>query len=169
VNRIWANERICAVLVAGLVFAAMISFKLATRPKPGSIEYHYDRLVFLRSQYGVWKEPKSTRDYFRIATVRRYLAGKPTLEQYLDQQEEDQLALVRLGFFARREFWLKTDLSGEAFINAFERSLRNSVVDTNWFIHGDGRSNWFRFTCRREDMSKAEQIVHRLDRNSPKR
>ena len=145
----------------------MISFKLANRPRPGSIEYHYGRLLFLRN-YDVWKEPKSTREYFRIATLRRYLAGRPTLEEYIDQQEEDQLALIRLGFFERREFDTKTVLSGK-FINDFGNSMSNSVVDHNWFIlFSDSRSNWFRVTCRREDMSTVQQIVHRLDSNSPK-
>ena len=168
-NRIWANKGIRAVLVVSLVFAGILSFRLATRPRPGSIDYHYDRLLFLRSYYGVWKEPQSTREVFRITTVARYLAGKPTLQQYIDQQEEDQLALIRLGFFERREFHLKTALSG-TFINDLESSMSNSVVDRNWFIHFDGsRSNWFRVTCRSEDMSNVQQIVHRLDSASPKR
>src|SRR6266496_4858598 len=91
------------ILTGILAVLAAVVVGFFALPRPGSIRYHRDRLGHLRnSKYS--GEPSTLTDYFRYETWLWYLHGKRSPK--IEEMEEHQQALIRLGYFERREFTL---------------------------------------------------------------
>jgi hypothetical protein len=98
-------------------------------------------------------------DLFQIRTLQRMLpwlmSGRPTLQQWVDQLEEERLALVRLGYYERKWLpWKERDMEWEsAFANtAVWRGSGLMSLDSR-------RENEICITARPCDISEVDAII----------
>jgi hypothetical protein len=157
------KKRAVLVATAGVLLIVLIVELTKKRPAPGSVEENYERLVYLRANCDLWREPSSGRDYFRLSTLRYYLAGKPSLKGYLDECEELQVALIKAGVYERREFKLERGLNA-LFVSNFLKTMSNSAGDQSWFLdYDDTQTNSVRITCRKLEMPSVSRVIRQLD------
>jgi hypothetical protein len=172
------KSKLRLVLSALVLFGAIALFWELGRPMPGTIPYHLQRVGELRKSTS-WKwgpreqrhgsagksVPANATAYIHPKTWLWFLAGRPTITSHIEQQEEHQKALIRLGYFERREFTLMHRTVDAQFWPQFHLSISNSSMsDWRWFIHlDDQRPSVIRVTASKADIPLFERIVRELD------
>lgn len=132
---------------------------LALFPRPGTVEYHLERLGALR-QGTFAGEPSTLRDYFRRDTVAWYLHGKPKISD----MEQEQVALIRLGYFERRDLTFRRELDAHL-VSAFRLAVSNSpLAEWRYMVHLDStKPSVLRITTCKADVPVFERILEQLN------
>jgi hypothetical protein len=126
------------------------------KESPDTIDYHFQRFVFLRKNT-VFSKPKDLKGYLQPATINWYWNGQPSVGDQFREQELHQDALVRLGFFETREF--KWSGNQRAFVTSFIQKLRSQgILETCAFGFSAG-SNSFLITTRKEEFPAIKKII----------
>jgi hypothetical protein len=160
------RKRLIIIAVAMIV---AIVFTVATiAPRRESIRYHVDRLHYLRqplyrdapSELDGKGRPVHLADYLRFRTWRWYWRGGLSTTKLIEEQEKHQQALIRLGYYDRREFAL-TNRTIDAQLFAM---VTNGVDgESVWLLMDDSKEKWFRVTARKVDMPLVERSVIDFD------
>ena len=155
------------VVIVSFAFVALIVgiVAFALLPRPGSVRYHLERLDHLRQSKQI-STPSSIRDFFRMDTWQWYLNGKPSI----DAMEQEQQALIRLGYFERRELTLNHRTLDAQLWGEFRSAVSNSsLAEWRYMLHlDDHRPSVIRVTTCKADMPVFERVVRQIDNNLPK-
>src|SRR6266536_1916019 len=115
------------IVVPMIIIAAAVVVVVAISPPRGTVRYHLERLGSLRQQQP-WSGPSSFGDYFRPRTWAWYLRGRLSVSDRVAAMEEHQNALIRLGYFERREFTLRHRRLGAEFWSEFRPAVSNATL-----------------------------------------
>ena len=135
----------------------------ALLPRPGNIRYHLQRLGALRQT--TFTRPSTIQDYFRKDTWSWYLHGRPSIENMIEEMEHEQQALIRLGYFQRRELTFSHRTLDAQFWSQFHSAISNSsLAEWRYMLHLDtSRTSVIRLTTCKTDIPVFEAIVAQLD------
>lgn len=142
----------------------VISYFAINRPS-GTVAYHLARYNELKKEFRMApRDPSRLGDYFRMRTLLWYLKGKPSL---VADWEQEQKALLDLGYFERREVVITNrELGADAWR---DRTLSNAFFggSNSWTVHlDDQRRSWVRVTGT--NLDAFEKIVRRWDSQQAK-
>lgn len=151
------------VMVGGLV-ALAVTLGVLTG-EPDTVPYHLARLS--RSMRPTTKMPPADlKGYFRLETLSWYLKGRQSGQA---QREKAVQALIRLGYFERREFPLQYRLLDLQFIDELHSTCSSNLcLRTNkyWAMDYNRTTSVVRVTIRKEAMPICESIIATLDRKA---
>jgi hypothetical protein len=153
----------CGRIIAGIVGLVLaIGLVVYVRSRRGERAVHIDRFneLLLESGRGSSREPTRFREYFRLDTLRWYLRGKPT---WISDWEQEQNALLKAGYFERREIVLTNRQLGATAWK--DGAVSNAFFGTKkaWVIHmDDQRPEWVRVTGT--NLDEFERIVRSWDK-----
>ena len=162
-----ARKAVIATSITVVVIAALCFGP----PNKNSVSYHLNCMRSLDRSWpgplsGTWSGPPSLRFYLYPRVWSWYLRGRPSLEQSLSQKDEHRQALVKLGYFEKRDFTLARrtlDPSGKAEFNSL---LTNAPFSDKhhwvWAV-ADDRPSVVTVTALRADMPVWSNIVSRFD------
>ena len=147
------------ILVLAVVVCLVVYFRSTHDDR--TVGYHVARFnqLLLQSGQGVSREPSRFRDYFRLDTLRWYLRGKPT---WISEWEQEQNALLALGYFERREIVLTNRQLGATAWK--DTAVSNAFFGTNksWVVHmDDQKPAWVRVTGT--NLDEFERIIRSWD------
>ncbi len=155
------------VLIFSCAFVAVIVgvVAFALLPRPGSVRYHLERLGHFRQSKHI-STPSSIRDFLRPDTWQWYLNGKPSI----DAMEQEQQALIRLGYFERRELILNHRPLDAQLWGEFRSAVSNSsLTEWRYMLHlDDHRPAVIEVTTCKADIPVFERVVRQIDTNSTK-
>ncbi len=143
----WCGMR---AIVAVLIFCE-------TPTNRDTVAFHVRRLALLSG--GPPATIRRARDLFQIGNLQRRLkwlmSGRPTFQQWADKLEEEQLALVRLGYYDRK--WLPWKDRDREWESAFTNTAvwRGSGV----MLWESRRANEICITARPSDISEVDAII----------
>jgi hypothetical protein len=162
-QRPYFRQTILAACGIGLVLWAWRSELGAPREKkgPDTVGYHYGRLKQLRNNV-VGKKPASVKALFHPRALNWYLEGRPTIQEQYQRMETHQAALIRLGYFERRDFPWKGNLNqlGTAVLKA----MKDNRIDFFPRIETqNGYSDHVFVTTRKEDMPAIGRLIRKLE------
>jgi len=137
----------CAAAIALLLFAVVAT------PNRNTISYHLQYLTVLKQ--GPFVPPHRVRDVFSRRTLQWLRLGRPTFQEWGDRLEEEQQALINLGYYERK--WVPWK-NGE---QEWESAFTNTAIWRERFcIHGDfRRPTEIRLTARPAEILEFEAIV----------
>jgi|SRR5690242_8711176 len=143
-------------LKACAVFAAIAAFLLLIKisyPDRNTVQYHLSCLASLNR--GPFVRPKSLSGWLRPDTLRWYLSGRPTVQEWGDELEGHQQALIALGYYKRR--WLPWRPGDRAWELAFTNAR---VWKAPYAMHFDFRKpSEIQITARPADLAEFELLV----------
>ena len=156
-------------LTSALILVVAVIVGLTLLPRPDSVRHHLACLAYLRGQaprIGV----SSLSDYFHY---RIWLWGNSEGTQSIfrrgDMLEEHEQALIRLGYFERREFTLSQRTLNAQVWSEFRAMVSNSgVADPRWLHFGQPSPSVIQLTACKADMPIFESIVLKLDTTQAK-
>jgi len=141
------------VICAGCIFIVTLVMFCETMASRDTVSSHVQRLTLLKQGPFLIRGP---RDIFRRSTLQWLMLGRPTYLEWADRLEEEQQALVRLGYYDRKWFpWKDRDAEWEsAFTNT-------AVWRGRYYVHGGGpqRPAEIRITARPRDVSEFDTIL----------
>ena len=145
---------------SGLVAVALGIAAFVLLPRPGSVRYHLQRLGDLRQTKFI-SRPSTLRDYFRRDTWLWYFHGRPSI----GDMEQEQQALIQIGYFERRELTFSHRALDERFWSEFRSAVSNSpLAEWRYMLHlDDRRPSVIRLTTCKADIPVFERIAAQLD------
>jgi hypothetical protein len=148
------------VLISASVVLTIAIAAFVFLPRPGTVPYHLQRLGDLRHSKFV-SRPSTLRDYLRSDTWLWYLRGKPSLPD----MEQEQQALIQLGYFERRELTFRHRSLDAQLWSEFRSAVSNSpLAECRYMLHlDDSRPSVIRVTTYKTDIPVFERIVSELD------
>jgi hypothetical protein len=146
--------------VLALLLALAVPLILLTRDTD-TIAYHLARLSASDSTARL--PPEQFRDYFRLKTLSWYLSGCPPTHA---QSQKEVQALIRLGYFERRDFPLQNRLLDAQFVEELHSICRSNLyLRTNYWQMGyNCPASIISVTIRKDCMPICESIITNLDR-----
>jgi hypothetical protein len=158
------------IIIAGALIIAIAVTVATIAPRRESVRYHVNRLHYLRQP--LYKDAPSEldgngrlvhlADYLHFRTWRWYWRGGLNIARLIEEQEKHQQALIRLGYYDRREFVL-TNRTIDAQLFAMAMVTNGVDGESVWLQMDDSKEKWFRVTARKVDMSLVERSVIDFD------
>ena len=151
-NLIPRNALTVFIAGAAIVATGILLLSIAVLER-NTIEYHVWRLNRLKK--GPFLPPKAPGDFLQARTLRWFMYGRPTYQEWGDELEQHQQALIRLEFYQRR--WLEWHDRDPTWESAFTNT---AVWKARYTLHGDfTRASEIRVTARPEDILEFEKVV----------
>lgn len=148
-------------------------------PAPGTVAYHLQKLGRVRTSKS-WKwgpkfhyldsagrpVPGNALAYANPKTWIWYLNGRPTITSTIEEQEKQQQALIRLGYFERRELTFSHRTLDAELWSQFRTAVSNAPLsEPCYMLHiDDSRRTMIGVTTSKADLPVFERIVTQLDK-----
>ena len=172
------KSKLLSLLLALSLLAIFALIHHLAGPASGTIAYHLQKLGQLRAReawrWGPTEQltdsegqpvPANEWAYVNPRTWIWYLKGRPTITSQVEEQEKHQQALIRLGYFERREFTFNNRTLNGQLWNEFRTAVSNaSLAEPRYMLHlDDTRPTAIRITTCKADVSVFDRIVTQLD------
>jgi hypothetical protein len=160
------------ILTTGALAAGLLGGIAALHsPRADSVQFHLDQLARIAHQ-GIPEAPRGFKDYLRRKTFLWYLRGRPTfsaeLNRYGNERNVHVRALVRLGYFAERDFSFSREQSMDPhFPIELVSALSSNRLACDYFGM-ELQPHGLRVTACKADLPKFERLLHELDRRESK-
>lgn len=165
------------VFVLGMMGAFALFHKLVS-PASGSVRYHLQKLGQLNASQA-WKwgpserrpdsagrpVPANTSSYANPKTWIWYLKGRPTITSHVEEQEKHQEALIRLGYFERRELTFSHRRLDAQLWSDFRTAVSNApLTEPHYMLQLDeSRPTVIRVTTSKLNIPVFERITAQID------
>jgi hypothetical protein len=154
----------CGLILVATAWRNQLGTPRSNKAESDSVEHHYNRFVFLQKNI-VFSPPKGFKATFTTRTLNWYLEGCPSTSDQFQELERRKEALLRLGYFEKRDFsWPG---GGPLELRKFHSELIQRAVaakiEPAWSMEfPDASSNLVTITSRKVDFPMIESFIREI-------